>query len=139
MFIENDIASDGFKFDECYSFEHGGTTNIAFGLSNKDINIGRLAIVRLNINESFGAMWLSDYIDNELTDNKSEVDVSEEDFISYLQLQKSGVINMLDYVHGCEYTGLDKETYLSIIKNYSKLKDQYSEAYENIFKKDVNI
>jgi len=65
--------------------------------------------------------------------------VSEEEFASYLKLQKSGIINMHDLVKGCEYTGLDQKTYLAIIENYSILKEQYSEVYENVFNRNINI
>ena len=37
---------------------------MAFALNNKDLDISKLAMFRLKIRETFGAMWLSDYIDN---------------------------------------------------------------------------
>lgn len=64
MLKENDIVPDTFSFEEVYSFENNNLTNMAFALNNKDINIGKLAMFRLKIRENFGAMWLSDYIDN---------------------------------------------------------------------------
>ncbi len=66
MLKENNIVSDNFQFDEVYSFEYDGITNLAFALNSKDIDIGKLAIFRLKIRNKFGAMWLSDYIDNKL-------------------------------------------------------------------------
>ncbi len=66
MLRENNIVSNNFQFDEVYSFEHDGITNLAFALNSKDIDIGKLAIFRLKIRNEFGAMWLSDYIDNKL-------------------------------------------------------------------------
>ena len=47
-----------------YLFQNNNLTNIAFALNNKDLDISKLAMFRLKIRETFGAMWLSDYIDN---------------------------------------------------------------------------
>lgn len=64
LLIENDIISKSFKFRKVYLFENNNLTNMAFPLDSKDIAIGKLAMFRLKIRESFGAMWLSDYINN---------------------------------------------------------------------------
>ena len=64
MFKENGIVTDSFSFSEVYSFENNNLTNMAFALNSKDINMFKLAIFRLKIMGDFGAMWLSDYIDN---------------------------------------------------------------------------
>lgn len=61
---ENDIVPDSFKFKEVYFFENNDLSNMVFPLDNKDIDMGKLAMFRLKIREDFGAMWLSDYIDN---------------------------------------------------------------------------
>ena len=61
---ENNIIPDTFEFDEVYSFENNNLTNMAFALNSKDIDMSKLALFRVKIRESFGAMWLSDYIDN---------------------------------------------------------------------------
>lgn len=37
---------------------------MAFALNSKELDMGKLAVVRLKMRETFGAMWLSDYIDN---------------------------------------------------------------------------
>lgn len=68
MLKEAQITPQNFKFDEVYSFDNKNLTNLAFPLNSKDINMGKLAIFRLQIREVFGAMWLSDYIDNYLGD-----------------------------------------------------------------------
>lgn len=64
MLKDEGIAKDSFSFDEVYSFQNNNLTNIAFALNNKDLDISKLAMFRLKIRETFGAMWLSDYIDN---------------------------------------------------------------------------
>lgn len=66
MLKEAQIIPQNFEFDEVYSFDNKNITNLAFSLKNKDINMEKLAIFRLQIREVFGAMWLSDYIDNNL-------------------------------------------------------------------------
>jgi len=64
MLKDEGIVSDSFSFDKIYFFENGDLTNLAFPLASKDIDMGKLAIFRLKIRNDFGAMWLSDYIDN---------------------------------------------------------------------------
>lgn len=64
LLIENDIIPKSFKFRKVYLFENNDLSNMAFPLDSKDIDIGKLAMFRLKIRESFGAMWLSDYINN---------------------------------------------------------------------------
>ena len=64
MLKDEGIAKDSFSFDEVYLFQNNNLTNIAFALNNKDLDISKLAMFRLKIRETFGAMWLSDYIDN---------------------------------------------------------------------------
>lgn len=61
---DHDIVPDDFQFKEIYSFENGDLTNLAFALNDTNINMGKLSIFRLELREVFGAMWLSDYIDN---------------------------------------------------------------------------
>lgn len=61
---ENNIVPKSFKFKEVYLFENNELSNMAFPLNSEDIDIGKLAMFRLKIREAFGAMWLSDYIDN---------------------------------------------------------------------------
>lgn len=99
--------------------------------------MGRLAIVRLEWRNQFGAMWLSDYIDNNL--KEPELEISEENFRSYLEIQKSAVINMMDVKRGCEFSGLDRETWLGIQNNYKKLRQTYPDTYEEVMDKKINI
>lgn len=52
------------KVKKMYSFENNNLTNIAVPLNNMDLS--KLAIVRLKLREVFGTMWFSDYVDNYL-------------------------------------------------------------------------
>ena len=71
MLKEEGIVSDNFSFDKVYSFKNGDLTNLAFALNSGDISIGKLSIFRLKIRQDFGAMWLSDYCDNYLSEDIS--------------------------------------------------------------------
>ena len=64
MLKDEGIVKETFSFDKVYCFENGDLTNLAFALDNEGINMSKLAMFRLNIRQEFGAMWLSDYIDN---------------------------------------------------------------------------
>lgn len=64
LFQDEKIIPLSFLFDEVYTFENGNLINLAFALKDKNINMGKLAMLRLKMRESFGAIWLSDYIDN---------------------------------------------------------------------------
>lgn len=64
MLKDENIVSKDFSFKKVYSFKNQDLINLAFPLNDKDFNISRLAIFRLKIRNDFGAMWLSDYIDN---------------------------------------------------------------------------
>lgn len=64
MLKDEGIVDDSFSFDEVYSFQNNNVTNMAFALNSENIDMGKLAMFRLKIRDDFGAMWLSDYIDN---------------------------------------------------------------------------
>mgnify|MGYP000114308769 FL=1 len=55
-----------------------------------------------------------------------EVNITEEKFKAYRELQNSGEINMLDYINGCKLTGLNKEEYIDIIHNYNTYREKFN-------------
>lgn len=59
---ENDIADEKYKMKEMYIFDNDGLTCILTPLDK--LNIGKLAMYRLLWRETFGTMWLSDYVAN---------------------------------------------------------------------------
>lgn len=63
ILIENEVANPNFKFNKVYTFKNDGLINLIFPLDN--LNIGKLAVLRLKMRD-FGAMWLSDYVDNKI-------------------------------------------------------------------------
>ena len=62
--------------------------------------------------------------DNKL--NKMEK-ITKEQFEAYVNVQMSGVTNMFDVKTVGQLSGLEKEQIMSIMKNYSELKDKYDE------------
>lgn len=66
IFVENNIVPKDFKFEEAYSFKNEKINNLMLSLNSKDIDIAKLAILRLQLRQIYGAMWLSDYVDNYL-------------------------------------------------------------------------
>ncbi len=62
---EADILQNGGQFTDISVFEHGGLTNILFHFDDSlppgTLNIGKLAIWRLQTHGVFGGIWLSDY------------------------------------------------------------------------------
>jgi len=69
MLIRSDILLDGTKFkaENCLAFENEGLTNLLFPFSEDvKLNMGKLAMWRLQTHENFGGEWLSDYVNNKL-------------------------------------------------------------------------
>ena len=68
MFTEAGILLDGSKFpaEKVSVFQHDGLTNILFPFENVKLDMGRLAMWRLQTHETFGGTWLSDYVSNRL-------------------------------------------------------------------------
>ena len=60
MLIENEIANKNYKMIEMYVFDNNGLTCLLTPLDK--LNIGKLAMMRIMWRETFGTMWLSDYI-----------------------------------------------------------------------------
>ena len=56
MLLDEKIIKE--KVEKMYFFQHNNLTNIAIPLDNMDL--GKLAIVRLKWREVFGTMWFSD-------------------------------------------------------------------------------
>ena len=69
MLIKSDILLDGTKFkaENCLAFENEGLTNLLFPFSEDvKLNMGKLAMWRLQTHSNFGGKWLSDYVDSRL-------------------------------------------------------------------------
>ena len=56
----------------------------------------------------------------------AKLEITEEQFESYVRVQKSGVTNMFDLRNVKALTGLNKEQCLEIMSNYGELEEKYS-------------
>ena len=64
LLTEIGILKDGSKFENIHVFQHEGRTCLLFSFTDDlQINMGKLAIWRLQSHEQFEGMWLSDYVD----------------------------------------------------------------------------
>lgn len=66
MFTENGILKNGTKFQDISAFEYDGLTCLLYPFEGVDLNIGKLAMWRLQTHENFGGTWLSDFVPNRL-------------------------------------------------------------------------
>ena len=65
LLTEAGILQGGTKFkaEDCSSFEHKELTNLLFPFSDDvKLDMGKLALWRLQTHEQFGGTWLSDYV-----------------------------------------------------------------------------
>ena len=51
--------------------------------------------------------------------------ITQDQFEAYLDVQMSGVTNMMDVRTVSEFSGLEKEDIMTIMKNYGELKEKY--------------
>lgn len=68
LFTKENILLNGSRFqaDNVATFHHDGLTNLYFPFEGVGLNIGRLAMWRLQTHSEFGGTWLSDYVPNRL-------------------------------------------------------------------------
>lgn len=66
VFSKKNILLDGDTFKKVSVFEHDGHTNLLFKMDHVKLDIGKLAMWRLQTHSQFGGTWLSDYVPNRL-------------------------------------------------------------------------
>ena len=67
MLTESGILKNQCKFEKVYTFENSGLTCLLFPFDEKiDVDIGKLAIWRIQTHAQFGGTWLTDYAENSL-------------------------------------------------------------------------
>jgi len=66
VFSKKKILLGGDIFKKVSVFEHDGHTNLLFKMDNVRLDIGKLAVWRLQTHSQFGGTWLSDYVPNRL-------------------------------------------------------------------------
>ena len=55
------------------------------------------------------------------------IEITQEQFEAYVDVQESGVTNMFDVKTVGELSGLEKEEIMTIMKSYGELKEKYDE------------
>ncbi len=59
---------------------------------------------------------------------KETMEISQEQFENYLEIQFSGVTNMMAVSTVSDLTGISRDEVLAIMNQYGKLKEKYPEA-----------
>lgn len=57
----------------------------------------------------------------------SEVGITEEKFMAYENVRRSGVTNMFDVRYVCELSGLTRDEAMYIMQNYTELYEEFME------------
>jgi hypothetical protein len=63
LLTKEGILLEGDAFREVSVFEHEGHTNLLFDMEDVQLDVGKLAMWRLQTHGNFGGMWLSDYLE----------------------------------------------------------------------------
>lgn len=66
LFTKEGILLDGDAFQDVATFENDGRINLLFNMDGVKLNIGKLAMWKLQTHQNFGGYWLSDYVPNRL-------------------------------------------------------------------------
>lgn len=66
LLTEAGILLDGSKFENVSVFQHDGLTNLLFPFEDVKLDVGRLAMWRIQTHNKYGGTWLSDYVPNRL-------------------------------------------------------------------------
>ena len=73
------LEDSEFKEDDCYTFKNGELTCLLFPFSDDiSIDLGKMAMWRLQTHQDLGGTWFSDYVDNRLGGFIKETDSPEE-------------------------------------------------------------
>ena len=66
LLTQDGILQNGSRFETVKVFQHDGLTNLLFPFENIQVDMGKLAMWRLQTHGAFGGTWLSDYVPNRL-------------------------------------------------------------------------
>lgn len=66
LLSEAGILLYGSRFESVSVFQHQGLTNLLFPFDRVKLDVGKLAMWRLQTHAQFGGTWLSDYVPNQL-------------------------------------------------------------------------
>ena len=132
LLTEAGILLEDSKFENVSSFQHDGLTNLLFPFEGVKLDMGKLAMWRLQTHDQFGGTWLSDYVPNRLegftqaySPQKPKMDLAGMDGNIYailgnasMLLKEAGMREQIDEMFKrCETSGSYDEA-LSIISEY---------------------
>lgn len=66
MLTESGILQNESRFEKAYTFNNEELTCLLFPFDDVKLDVGKLAMWRLQTHEMFGGTWLSDYVENRL-------------------------------------------------------------------------
>ena len=66
LLTQDGILHNGSRFETVKVFQHDGLTNLLFPFEDIQVDMGKLAMWRLQTHGAFGGTWLSDYVPNRL-------------------------------------------------------------------------
>lgn len=66
LLTQEGLLLNGTKFEHAATFQHDGLTNLLFSFEGVQLNVGNLAMWRIQTHSQFGGTWLSDYVPNRL-------------------------------------------------------------------------
>ena len=66
LLTQDGILQNGSRFETVKVFQHDGLTNLLFPFENIQVDMGKMAMWRLQTHGTFGGTWLSDYVPNRL-------------------------------------------------------------------------
>jgi len=83
MLTESGILQNESRFEKAYTFSNENLTCLLFPFDGVQLDVGKLAMWRLETRETFGSTWITDYVDNRLNGfiNEQTVEsVPDEDY-----------------------------------------------------------
>ena len=95
MLKESGILQNESRFEKVYSFNNGNLTCLLFPFDDVQLDVGKLAIWRLQTHEQFGGTWLSDYVPNKLGGFVSENEQTQKKPECPLIGQNGNIFNLM--------------------------------------------
>ena len=117
MLTDAGILKEGTRLEDVTKFEHDGLTNLLFKFKKEDkIDIGKLAMWRLQTHSQFGGTWLSDYVPNRLEGyNKQEGTITDK--------RKNELYDkMIEWI--CEHIPNSKDLFLTLHSHFGMTKEE---------------
>lgn len=139
MLTDKGILLNNTKFENVSVFQNDGVTCILYPFADVHLDIGKLAMWRLQSYTAFAGMWLSDYVENKLggfiTDEQIKAEKVKPDCA--LIGQDGNIFNLMGIAsHTLKQNGMAEEAEMMCIRIRGA--ENYCEAL-NIIGEYVNI